>query len=497
MDIAEIRIHPAIGVARVGNSAKEFFVGPERKWDRSAPEDGKYKTDGRIKRQVARFRLFAYDQHEVPTEVVAGPGVEIEWTVHLVNAKAAARKFDPASTRNSGYSDAELDDLVIDPGPRSVGGTGEEEFFDDGEFTLRGHRPEKVRLGEIRTDESGRLLVFGGLGAARSPSGMPLAPTGDSDGWYDDISDGPVTAKVKIAGQEHTAAGAWVIVAPPKFAPPVIHAVRLWDKMLEALAPPPASAPHSYVEDIYPIVQAAMDAGGVNAQAHATERDGKTRPHHVFQHPVVGPAQAVIARLVAQRGGAGHMPKLRSDAEKADLDLPLTPTQKGMIAKWARGDAGIEPEWNADWFDGPRVSDRVTPDGMDKAALENCVGGPLCPGFEAGELLLRPERYEPIRLAGGQPSFRLSHGAVEPGEVTASMALPWQADVEACDSFWWPGARPNQVRVTGSPATAPREPWNRAFNRPMFVAGGWAKMGFVTRQQEEGLVETESDPENR
>jgi len=497
VDIAEIRIHPAIGIARVGNSETGSFVGPERKWDRSAPEDGKYKDkDGRIKRQAARFRLFACDEHDTATELVVRPGIEIEWTVHLVNAKAAARKFDSASTRNSGYSDAELENLVIDPGPRTVGGTGEEAVFDSGEFTLKGYPAEKVGLGEIRTDEAGRLLVLGGLGTARSPSGKPLAPTGDTDEWYDDVSDGPVTAKVTIDGKEYRAAGAWVIVAPPKFAPPVIHAVRLWDKMLDELAPPAASASYSYVDDIYPIVQSAIDAGGVNASAHSTDRNGKPRAHHLFRHPVDGPGKAGIAGRVDQTGGTGHMPKLKSDAERDDLDLPLTPTQKRMIAKWASEDDDREPRWDAAWVDGPPVSDRVTPGEMDQAALENCAGGPLCPGIEAGGFLLRRERYERVRTPGGLPSFRLSHDEVRPGEVTAEMTLPWQADTEACDSFWWPAARPNQVKIAGSPATAGREHWNRAFPRALFVAGGWAKMGFVTRQ-DEGLVETESSPENR
>lgn len=34
------RIHPAMGVARVGNSPEEFFVGPERPWERPDPPGG-------------------------------------------------------------------------------------------------------------------------------------------------------------------------------------------------------------------------------------------------------------------------------------------------------------------------------------------------------------------------------------------------------------------------------------------------------------------------
>ena len=43
----------------------------------------------------------------------------------------------------------------------------------------------------------------------------------ENEGWYDDISDGPVTAHVKLTatGDEFDAAGAWVLVAPPDYAP--------------------------------------------------------------------------------------------------------------------------------------------------------------------------------------------------------------------------------------------------------------------------------------
>jgi hypothetical protein len=63
------RIHPAIGIARVGDSASECFVGPEApgvppSLNRpNAPRDPSagYKDDqGRIKRQGARFRIYEY-----------------------------------------------------------------------------------------------------------------------------------------------------------------------------------------------------------------------------------------------------------------------------------------------------------------------------------------------------------------------------------------------------------------------------------------------------
>ena len=40
MAITHIKIHPAIGVARVGNSPDEFFIGPERPWERPTRRAG-------------------------------------------------------------------------------------------------------------------------------------------------------------------------------------------------------------------------------------------------------------------------------------------------------------------------------------------------------------------------------------------------------------------------------------------------------------------------
>src|SRR5947208_2946631 len=62
------KIHPAIGVARVGNSPTEFFIGPELPGKGATGADGGlgsavplYKDGaGMIKRQAARFRIWMY-----------------------------------------------------------------------------------------------------------------------------------------------------------------------------------------------------------------------------------------------------------------------------------------------------------------------------------------------------------------------------------------------------------------------------------------------------
>jgi hypothetical protein len=81
MAITHIKIHPAIGVARVGNSPDEFFIGPERPWERPDPPGGFKDGQCRVKRQAARFRLFAYNDDNTVQEIT-DPVAEISCTVH-------------------------------------------------------------------------------------------------------------------------------------------------------------------------------------------------------------------------------------------------------------------------------------------------------------------------------------------------------------------------------------------------------------------------------
>ena len=92
MTITRCKIHPAIGVARVGDSPDGFFVGPESPG--GAGSDGPYKDGaGRIKRQAARFRVFGYDDDDNLVQELTEADAEIRWTVQLANRKAAASRF--------------------------------------------------------------------------------------------------------------------------------------------------------------------------------------------------------------------------------------------------------------------------------------------------------------------------------------------------------------------------------------------------------------------
>ena len=94
--IEQIVIHPAIGVARVGNSPDEWFLGPETPGPHPVPSGGFKDAAGRIKRQVARFRLYGLDAEGQVVAEVTSRDAEIQWSVHLANTKAAWYNFDIA-----------------------------------------------------------------------------------------------------------------------------------------------------------------------------------------------------------------------------------------------------------------------------------------------------------------------------------------------------------------------------------------------------------------
>jgi hypothetical protein len=63
--IVAYAIYPGIGVARVGNSPDEYFIGPEVPGVMPQPEGGYKDSAGRIKRQAARFRIYGLNEDGV------------------------------------------------------------------------------------------------------------------------------------------------------------------------------------------------------------------------------------------------------------------------------------------------------------------------------------------------------------------------------------------------------------------------------------------------
>src|SRR5262249_52758409 len=136
-----------------------------------------------------------------------------------------AASAPPSRLRNSTIADRHH--LTIDPGPRHISGrdrSGPEYQFDTGCFM-----DQPVYLGELRTDTHGRLIVLGGRGKSASYTGALAITFANNEGWHDDVSDGPVTAELKLDGRNVPVDPAWVVVAPPNYAPMQKSVRTMWD----------------------------------------------------------------------------------------------------------------------------------------------------------------------------------------------------------------------------------------------------------------------------
>ena len=465
------KIHPAIGIARVGNSPDEFFIGPERIGQPPDPAGGFKDAQCRVKRQAARFRIFAHHD-DGTTDEITHAEAEITWTVHLANTKAA----------NPGRKNTESPgDLTIDPGPRTLPGPNESRTFDTGTIKFSNAPVTTVPLGEIRSTPENHLVVLGGFGKSASPAGTALDGFfWASDDWYDDVSDGPVSATIKLRADNSTPAvlGAWVIVTPPKFAPDQDSVITLYDRIFQAmvsgsLLTMPTTT--SYTSDVYPILQRARDTTWVD----------HTGGSHTWTDPVISDALriAIFAKLKIPAGGGGNMPRLN----EATLDGRLTDVQYEHMRRWKNDD------YANDWTGTPAPQADITPDGLDRAALEACVGGAFFPGIETGG---HPSPPVPPGPPGLRPivdatkytePFRLDHAALQPGDLTYVMALPWQNDFYQCANNWWPVPRPNYVTRGGA---ASQSFIAGVVNSGQSMVDDWHRLGFVVRQGSQ-LVEVD------
>ncbi len=296
------KIHPAIGIARLGNSP-ELYLSPETtgglpiQCNANGTVDGPEQPvtqfkDGeqRIKRQGARFRVFVYDDaspggreiqigdtvtvlNGTTGQLLEGTLADVQWTVYLANKKASWYEFQQTEgehgygpkhkLRNADVKGADSrQKLIIDPGPQTVGVTGTAGSPNSADFAL-GKNPGNPQtfppplnpnsittLGEVMANPQGnfaRLVVLGGNGSSGSVKhglGQPVIKTfANNDGWFDDVSDGPVTAQLMVnvtkidtrpvtnQGPATVAVdeGSWVVVGYPRYAPEIVDIVTMDD----------------------------------------------------------------------------------------------------------------------------------------------------------------------------------------------------------------------------------------------------------------------------
>ena len=381
----EFRIYPSIGIARVGDCADSFMIGPEAPG--VAPSGPFRGNDKGIKPQASRFRIYkveidANENETVIEEVIPGAKTEIAWSVSLANRKAAGSLIEDTLARkpNPGLRNKRLDrkKLVI-AAAGSVTGSGTSGPVLSGsiEFAKAGTTGPKVTdivLATLRTDDKGRLLVVGGPGKAGSPTNAKCDSFADNDGWYDSISDGPVSATLRIDGQLQAVVPAWVVVTVPRYAPEIYGIVTWFDQALSMArtgADGRFSLPKttSFTRDIYPILKRTDDLSGVQGMAHA---NGVIRPladaTRISAFSDQQNRARVQARLTQTRCEAPgpqetppSMPRLNSGANP-DPDGPvwtflsLTRYQLAHVDNWVNGN------FAADWPGSRADADAVRPD---------------------------------------------------------------------------------------------------------------------------------------
>jgi hypothetical protein len=525
--IVRAAIHPGIGVARVGDSPDEFFLGPEVP-PPSPPPDGGYRDrSGALKRQAARFRIYGYDRHGRVVSELTAANADVKWTVHLANKKASWYAFEialdipeatPTPRRNTSFTGEPRKSLEIDPGSRSISGRNEGSVaFDGGRFL-----DTPVYLGELRTDEEGRLVVLGGRGVSGTPfTGNTLTTFGNNDGWYDDTSDGPVTAEVSIGGRRIPVDAAWVVVAPPNYAPDIISLQPMSEVMLEASVLPWQRAPArpSFSEQILPLLRRFSELQWVNYGFHIVF--GKGASYDFFNRGYIeqlaSPAKAhaelrnhvfsMFRDPAATLPDAHAWPRYYGDAMPLDSSprsqLAITQTLYGCLQQWAQGQFiadydGDTPHPPIAGIEGVALDEQ--PGMLDKTAMLFCLGGPFHPGCEMTWPMRHPSMYSgPFRLRHRSPleptvdygemltpaqAVSETNGPLTrsgPGDVTRWMALPWQADTASCragyetaiDAYlptFWPARVPNHVLTEEDytkavDAKAPRTERVAAFNR--------------------------------
>lgn len=549
------RIHPAIGVGRVGDS-KDWYLGPEAPGALPSNPDGRPFTEadfrdasGALRRQAARFRVWRFTGPDDPGEPVAlgeGGVKAIEWRVHVANKKASWYAFATNEgeygyspdhpLRNAGVSGEARRDLIIDPGPRTLGVTQRSARFDAAScpkgYTPRfpsGLEPYAIEtLGDAVYGDDGSLTVAGGLG--RSGSTIHPAAIGqyaNNDGWFDDTSDGQIDAFVVLDdGTRIAVEGAWFLCGPPAYAPEIFNLVTLYDTMSDAFVRAFGTRPEiyrdtlwntdyrpDYATEIRPLLERALAYKWVVAipsNPHALDLDllGDPDPKYnglraYYLDHMRGPDQGNDA---VSSKGIPMMPWLAGDNALipgyfSSKYLTLTRTQYFVLQQWAAGDFVNEG--------------RPEPTGaaaVDRGVLENCVGGAFSPGIEMTWISREPRIYaapfrikhRPITQAGLSLGLDFDKG-LEPGDVTRYMAVPWQADFNECSSqpidgrflWWWPAQRPLYVRdpeaphkVVGWAGTIENQnaPDYLSFADDIDMVHRWKDQGFIVNRG------TEDDP---
>lgn len=581
------RVHPTLNFARFGTS-DDYILAPEssaglpqegtgvtgglpiQKGTENTPvmSDDLRDADGKLKKQAARFRIYAYDfngEDQYPN----GGGVEVAlgsqlsdgrtikdliWTCHLANKKAAAynvvnnlgiKAYDHAvpqmrnpETHGDINSVNRLSKLMIDAGPRAISAEQDQSAkFDDRSIPSYYSEEQKIEalpdypvqfpadtndrlfepngplntLGEMLTDEKGRLLVLPSTGNAvgqYDEYGVPVQMTGDLNnvGWFDSASDGPVSLTIVFDdGTTEEAFGAWVSCGDPSYAPQIRNVVSVWDDVYNMFVRELDLQPELYHRSSF------AQAGDYNENYLPTfSKDIKPLfiactlqrwtanlpPMALRAHTAVDsitadddPNRTIMAALNFIRN---------PNKDETNIGLPLMPLSLGAsgtsFMTVTKTQYFFLEQWSKKRF--AKEAEKTFGPGefLDMAALSNCLGGRYVPGIEVSYTVMDKDIYRQDWKTSGAGPFRIKHfpltyknldkntpylssgwipmhdmtDGIEPGDLSKFMAVPWQTDYNSCSIhqtaintdgvnrsngadttlYWsWPSQRPDAVYV--------------------------------------------------
>ncbi|WP_425468380.1 CTQ-dependent glycine oxidase GoxA [Phaeobacter marinintestinus] len=508
--VAKVRIYPALGISRVGGSEKWFYA-PEVPGLPADPGQGGFK-DGleKIKKQVQRFRVYAFDADNRVIGEVTGQG--ITWGVHLANTKAGWYGFNnaldngdlapglPSQKRNQYFvTDADREEnLMIDGRLLEISGPGVNADGTEAAYTFEGTfwggQPDaiSVGLGQLRTDDAGRLMVVPPDGVSNSPSDAAITSFADNNAWHDDWCDGPVTASVEIGGKVFEAEPSWVACVGPNFAPEIPPITTLYDVIqdmnVEHGWTQPPELPLSFMTYIYPTFRRVALMAWVTQAANLRQgwmAIGDLRdPDYVAQLADPDPGNAEFRQQIfalfrdpynlsdtAYLEERLKIPYMLGDGVNYDGSplqwFQFPKLQYSYLEAWAAGDfvndyeGAVAEDVVTDFGAFEDIPLELQPGALTQAALEPCSGGAFHPGVELTYYLRLKEMYarnmdpeaEPFRIAhGDRPNLNQNLGRLltpevafdgfdgtpppigpqMAGDLTRWMGLPWQCDAFSC-----------------------------------------------------------------
>lgn len=501
--IQSVAIYPPLGIARIGNSS-EYYFASDLPNTMETPNGGFKDKEGKVKKQVARFRVYGFNAAgEVVKEIVASEA-QINWRVHVANVKSAWYEFNnaldlegyaiPSTYRNGNVKGDDRDELVINPGVKKINGISQK---DKPEYELTGGKfyGKEVPLGKIETDDKGRLLFFGGDGNSASYDNKPATTFANNVGWHDDTSDGTIRATIVLDGKTFEAEPAMVAVTPPNFGSGLFGVVTMYDVVLNLFIekfnyPDPTSNGVNFWEHIYPVLERMTNTQWVNhgffmlfgknspsdftnpellnklSDPSESSKEERERIFNWLRNPNSNVAEP--KKVPPFYGdGFGDYTNIALD------DLPITNTQYKWFEKWAKGDFNNVKVDKIKSFNELSLEEQI--EALNIAPFEECLGGPFHPGIELTwpmrnalmwekpfRLKVLPENEMPNLDYGSllSPAIALSEdgplSASGPGSLTRWLGVPWQTDEASCLSGYdtttylplpsfWAARVPNQV----------------------------------------------------